>query len=253
MKYASKLKLLPTLFALLLSILIIAGLAFWATGRGFFHNDNEGNKQPSAVSSPVASAAPEASPSGAPSPGPSASPSVAPSSQPSAGPSVAAQASPQAPLANGKVDLTVDSNGLSRTTVVINSTQGVIKFKFYPQDAPNTVNRFIELIKKGFYNGLTFHRVVPGFVVQGGDPLGNGTGGSGQKLKAEFNDRRHIEGAVAMARAQDPNSADSQFYIALGTLPALDHNYTVFGQVIEGMDVVRKLKVGDKMTSVTLE
>jgi cyclophilin family peptidyl-prolyl cis-trans isomerase len=229
MKYASKLKLLPTLFALLLSILIIAGLAFWATGRGF-HNDNEGNKQPPAVSSPVASAAPEASPSGAPSPGPSASPSIAPSSQPSAGPSVAAQASPQAPLANGKVDLTVDSNGLSRTTVVINSTQGVIKFKFYPQDAPNTVNRFIELIKKGFYNGLTFHRVVPGFVVQGGDPLGNGTGGSGQKL-----------------------SADSQFYIALGTLPALDHNYTVFGQVIEGMDVVRKLKVGDKMTSVTLE
>ena len=111
----------------------------------------------------------------------------------------------------------------------------------------------IELIGKGFYNGLTFHRVVPGFVIQGGDPVGNGTGGSGQKMKAEFNNRRHLEGTLAMARAADPDSADSQFYICLGTLPHLDHNYTVFGQVVEGMDVARMIKVGDKMLSFSIQ
>ncbi|MCM2324169.1 MAG: peptidylprolyl isomerase [Oligoflexia bacterium] len=136
---------------------------------------------------------------------------------------------------------------------MLETSKGIIRFKFYPQDAPNTVNRIIELVQQGFYNGLTFHRVVPGFVVQGGDPVGNGTGGSGQKLKAEFNNRRHVEGAVAMARAMDPDSADSQFYISLGTHPHLDRSYTVFGQVIEGMDVARKLEKGDKMISVRVE
>lgn len=150
-------------------------------------------------------------------------------------------------------DLTTDTAGLSKATVIMATNEGVIKFKFYPNDAPKTVKRIIELINKGFYNGLTFHRVVPGFVIQGGDPLGNGTGGSGQKLEAEFNNRRHVEGTVAMARAADANSADSQFYISLSTLPHLDHNYTVFGQVIEGMDVVKKIKVGDKMTLVTIQ
>jgi cyclophilin family peptidyl-prolyl cis-trans isomerase len=135
----------------------------------------------------------------------------------------------------------------------MNTSAGVIKFKFYPTDAPKTVKRLIELINKGFYNGLVFHRVVPGFVIQGGDPQGNGTGGSGQKLDAEFNSRRHIEGAVAMARASDPNSADSQFYISLGTFPHLDHNYTVFGQVIEGLDVAKKIKLNDKIVSVTIQ
>jgi peptidylprolyl isomerase/peptidyl-prolyl cis-trans isomerase B (cyclophilin B) len=154
--------------------------------------------------------------------------------------------------ANLNPDLTTDANGLSKVTAVIAINGETIQFKFYPKDAPKTVKRFIELINQGFYNGLTFHRVVPGFVIQGGDPLGNGMGGSGQKLDAEFNDRRHMEGAVAMARASDPNSADSQFYICLGTLPHLDHNYTVFGQVIEGMDVVRKVKVGDKITTLSL-
>jgi cyclophilin family peptidyl-prolyl cis-trans isomerase len=133
------------------------------------------------------------------------------------------------------------------------TTQGVVKFKFFTKDAPMTVNRFVELISKGFYNGLTFHRYEPGFVIQGGDPLGNGTGGSGVKLKAEFNDRHHLEGTVAMARAQDPDSADSQFYITLSPQPRLDHQYTVFGQVIDGMDIVRKLRVGDKITSITVQ
>jgi cyclophilin family peptidyl-prolyl cis-trans isomerase len=116
------------------------------------------------------------------------------------------------------------------------------------------VNRIVELTQKGFYNGLVFHRVVPGFVIQTGDPKGDGTGGSGKKIDAELNDRRHVEGTVAMARApSNLNSADSQFYISLGTYPDLDHNYTVFGEVTEGMDVARKIKQGDSMTSMAIE
>ncbi len=151
------------------------------------------------------------------------------------------------------VDLTVDGNGLSKATVVLNTSQGVIKFRFYSNDAPKTVRRIAELITSHFYDGLTFHRVVPGFVIQGGDPRGDGTGGSGQKLEAEFNQRRHVEGTVAMARAADPNSADSQFYIALGAIPHLDHKYTVFGQVVEGLDVVKKIKMGDKINSAIVQ
>lgn len=154
---------------------------------------------------------------------------------------------------NMNPDLTVDEAGLSKATVIMTTSEGVVKFKFYPQDAPMTVKRIIELINKGFYNGLIFHRVLPGFVVQGGDPLGNGTGGSGVKLKAEFNNRRHVEGAVAMARAGDPDSADSQFYFSLGIHPHLDRNYTVFGQVTEGMDVVKRIKVGDKINTAVIE
>lgn len=135
--------------------------------------------------------------------------------------------------------------------IVIETAHGTIEAELYPEDAPKTVERIKELVNKGFYNGLTFHRVVPGFVVQGGDPQGNGTGGSGKNLPAEFNKRKHVEGTLAMARAMDPNSADSQFYISLGTHPHLDNNYTVFGQVTKGMDAVKKIKVGDKMTKVT--
>ncbi len=133
------------------------------------------------------------------------------------------------------------------------SNGGIVKFEMYPDSAPKTVARITELIQKKFYDGLTFHRVVPGFVVQGGDPKGNGTGGSGLNLPAEFNQRKHIPGTVAMARAQNPNSADSQFYICLGTPTHLDGQYTVFGQVTEGMDIVQKIKVGDVMKKVTLE
>lgn len=150
-------------------------------------------------------------------------------------------------------DLTTDANGLSKATVILNTSKGVIRYKFYPKDAPNTVKRISELINQGFYNGLTFHRVVPGFVIQGGDPLGNGTGGSGTKLKAEFNERHHVEGTVAMARASDPDSADSQFYISLGKHSHLDRSYTVFGQVIEGMDVIQKIQMGDKIASAVIE
>ncbi len=153
----------------------------------------------------------------------------------------------------GQPDLTVDEAGLSKAVGTIETEKGPIKFRFYTKEAPVTVARIVQLIQSGFYNGLIFHRVVPDFVIQGGDPQGNGTGGSGQHLKAEFNQRKHVEGTVAMARAQDPDSADSQFYIALGTIPHLDGGYTVFGQVSAGMDVVKKITMGDKMTKVTVQ
>lgn len=150
-------------------------------------------------------------------------------------------------------DLKIGSDSLSASKAIIKTVHGNIVFKFYPKQAPNTTTRIIQLIKNGFYDGLNFHRVVPNFVIQGGDPKGNGTGGSGQNLKAEFNDLQHIEGTVAMARAQDPDSADSQFYIALNTLKNLDGKYTIFGQVVEGIEVVKKIQVGDKMLSVSFE
>lgn len=136
----------------------------------------------------------------------------------------------------------------------IKTTHGDILIKFKLETAPNTVNRIKELVKEGFYNGLTFHRVIPGFVAQGGDPKGNGTGGSGKKLKAEFSENiKHKKGSVAMARSSDPDSADSQFYISYGPQPHLDGKYTIFAEVTEGMDAAEKLKIGDKMILVTLE
>ena len=148
---------------------------------------------------------------------------------------------------NKKSDLSIKRQARIKTI------HGDITFNFYEKEAPNTTKRIKELISKGFYNGLTFHRVIPGFVIQGGDPKGNGTGGSGKKLTAEFNEHKHIPGSIAMARSSDPNSADSQFYISLGTHPHLDNLYTIFGFVKEGMEVARKIKPADKMISVTLE
>ena len=158
-----------------------------------------------------------------------------------------------APSQNLEAALETTEDGLSKATVVLQTTRGTVKYKFYTKDAPKTVHRIAELISKGFYNDLTFHRVVPGFVVQGGDPTGTGGGGSGMKLQAEFNSRKHVLGTVSMARAMDPNSADSQFYIMLGTHTHLDGQYTVFGQVIAGQDVVNQIKQGDRMVKVTLE
>lgn len=148
-------------------------------------------------------------------------------------------------------DLKVNEHGLSDATAQIRTVHGNIVFKFYPKEAPHTVSRIITLIEDGFYNGLTFHRVVPNFVIQGGDPQGTGTGGSGQNLRAEFSELQHVRGTVAMARAQDIHSADSQFYIALNTLPHLDGQYTIFGQVIEGLDILDKVSVGDKIIEMT--
>lgn len=163
-------------------------------------------------------------------------------------------------------DLTPDAAGLSKTIVVMKTSKGTIKFKFYPKDAPNTVKRFAELVQSKFYNGLAFHRVVPGFVVQAGDPKSKnkndpaiGTGGSGQKLKAEFNGRKHVRGTVAMARAANPDSADSQFYIAMGSYPHLDNSYTVFGQVIDfgekvsDKDALDRIQQWDEIVEIHLE
>ena len=127
-----------------------------------------------------------------------------------------------------------------------------IRIEFFPEDAPKTVENFVTLAKKGFYNGLTFHRVVPDFVVQGGCPKGNGTGGPGYQIKAEFNKQKHVRGSVAMARSQDPDSAGSQFYICYGTTPHLDGQYTVFGKVVAGIENIDKIKQGDRMTSVAI-
>lgn len=135
----------------------------------------------------------------------------------------------------------------------IATKHGDIVFSFFPDDAPNTVASFIKLARNGYFDGLTFHRVEPGFVVQGGCPEGTGRGGPGYRLKSEFNKRKHDKGAVAMARTSDPDSAGSQFYICLEPAHFLDDKYTVFGQVSEGMDAVAKIKPGDKMERVSIE
>jgi peptidyl-prolyl cis-trans isomerase B (cyclophilin B) len=130
---------------------------------------------------------------------------------------------------------------------------GTIKIEFYPDSAPNTVANFEKLANSGFYNGLTFHRVIKEFMAQGGDPKGTGTGGPGYRIKAEFNNRKHVAGTVAMARSQEVDSAGSQFYICRSDatqLSHLDNNYTVFGQVIEGQELVDNIRQGDKMKSV---
>jgi cyclophilin family peptidyl-prolyl cis-trans isomerase len=131
--------------------------------------------------------------------------------------------------------------------------KGTIKFELYEKEAPITTQNFIELAQRGFYDGLTFHRVEPGFVVQGGDPKGDGTGGSDKKIPLEINATlSHIKGAVGMARSNDRNSASSQFYICLGDAKFLDNNYAVFGQVIAGQDIAEKITKGDKMIKVTI-
>lgn len=150
-------------------------------------------------------------------------------------------------------DLNVDQRGLSEAIATIKTVHGNITFKFYPRHAPDTVTRIIELIKTGFYDGIIFHRVIPNFVIQAGDPTGTGQGGSGVKLNAEFNSIQHVRGSVAMARAYDKDSADSQFYIALNTLPHLDGKYTIFGQVTDGMEILDKISKGDKILSMTFE
>jgi cyclophilin family peptidyl-prolyl cis-trans isomerase len=132
---------------------------------------------------------------------------------------------------------------------VIITSFGDIVLEFYTKDAPTTVQNFKELSKRGFYDGLIFHRIVPGFVIQGGDPNTKdntnrskwGTGGPGWNIKAEFNKNKHSRGALSMARSQDPDSAGSQFFIVLKDSSFLDGQYTVFGRVTQGMDVVDKI------------
>lgn len=131
------------------------------------------------------------------------------------------------------------------STVVLETSMGSVRIAFDVKAAPQTVQNFVKLVEQGFYDGLSFHRVIPGFVVQGGDPLGDGTGGPGYTVPAEIN-LLHKRGAVAMARQPDQvnpkrASSGSQFYIALQDLPTLDGQYTVFGQVVEGMEVIDEI------------
>lgn len=136
---------------------------------------------------------------------------------------------------------------------------GTITMELYPEQAPITVNNFISLIKKGYYDGVIFHRVVKDFVAQGGDPTGTGMGGPGYQIKGEFtsngvnNTLSHQDGVVSMARTYVKDSAGSQFFICLGPQTFLDGDYAAFGKVTEGMDVVRKIAIGDAMEKVTVD
>ena len=139
-----------------------------------------------------------------------------------------------------------------------------MSFELYPDVAPKSVANFVKLAETGFYDGLTFHRIVPGFVIQGGDPLGNGTGGPGWHIPGEFaangfkNDLKHERGVISWARAQDPNSAGSQFFIMVDDAPYLDGNYAAFGRLTDGIDVVDQIVAGlhgrkPVMKTVTIE
>lgn len=137
---------------------------------------------------------------------------------------------------------------MAKTRAVIETKFGNIELKFFPDVAPNHVNNFIELSKKGFYDGTTFHRVIPGFMIQGGDPNSkdsdrskHGMGGPGYTLKAEFNDKTHRRGTLSMARSAHPDSAGSQFFICVSDASFLDRKYTVFGEVVSGMEVADKI------------
>ena len=144
----------------------------------------------------------------------------------------------------------------TENTLILETTQGPVTIEMRPDLAPNHVARIKELVREGFYDGIVFHRVIEDFMAQTGCPEGTGTGGSGQKLKAEFNAEPHVRGAVSMARAASPDSGDSQFFIVFDDATFLDKQYTVWGQVTEGMDNVDKIKRGepvqnpDKITSL---
>lgn len=139
------------------------------------------------------------------------------------------------------------------SNVRIVTDRGDIVLELFPADAPMHVAAFLKLVKSGFYDGLTFHRVEPGFVVQGGDPDGNGTGGPGYRLNAEFNARPHERGTLAMARSSNPDSAGSQFYICLADARFLDGQYTVFGAMTEGFEALDAIRRGDAMRTLTVE
>lgn len=147
------------------------------------------------------------------------------------------------------IPIVIDMN--KKYTATIKTAKGDIVLELYAKDAPVTVNNFVSLAKKGFYNGLTFHRVIPGFMAQGGDPNGDGTGGPGYKFQDEISQRTHVTGALSMANA-GPNTNGSQFFICYAPQPHLNGKHTVFGQCTAGMDVLTKLVSGDKMIEVVI-
>ena len=146
---------------------------------------------------------------------------------------------------------TASSKVTGNPKIKFETTKGNFTVELFA-DVPISTKNFVDLTSAGFYNGLTFHRYVPDFVIQGGDPTGTGGGGSGKTIPLEITAHKHLKGALGMARTNDPNSATSQFYVCLADVPNLDGGYTVFGQVIDGMDNVMQLRQGDVMTKVTL-
>lgn len=151
----------------------------------------------------------------------------------------------------------IDSENLENPenpVAIVETNKGTFAFELYAERAPTTVDNFVGLAEDGFYDGLTFHRYEPGFVIQGGDPKGDGTGGSGETIPLETHpELKHVEGAVAMARSRAPDSASSQWYVTLSDVHQLDGDYAVFGKVVEGMDVVKELREDDVMERVTIE
>ncbi len=132
-------------------------------------------------------------------------------------------------------------------TLIMELKDGTVVIEMLPELAPNHVARIKELTRQGYYDGTPFHRVIPGFMAQGGDPTGTGTGGSGVKLKAEFSKEKHVRGICSMARAASPDSADSQFFIMFDRSSHLDGKYSVWGRVTDGMEHVDAIKAGDRM------
>ena len=143
------------------------------------------------------------------------------------------------------VEQVASANETNGDKILLNTSKGEIIINLMPEIAPVHVARIVELVKSGFYDGVIFHRIIPGFMAQTGDPKGDGTGGSGTNLKAEFSDYKYINGTVGMARTMDPNSADSQFFICFEGCGHLTGQYTVWGQVETGMEVVEALNVGE--------
>ena len=141
----------------------------------------------------------------------------------------------------------IKENKMKNPVVTMETSMGTMKIELYPEIAPNTVNNFISLVKKGFYDGVIFHRVIPGFMIQGGDPEGIGIGGPGYSIKGEFaangfrNDLRHTKGVISMARSARPDSAGSQFFIMVDDAPHLDGQYAAFGKVIEGIEAAESI------------
>jgi len=175
---------------------------------------------------------------------------LAPTSTPAAAVTPATPAKAAAPAA-----APAPAPGPKKATV--ETSLGTFSFVFLTDKAPNTCDNFIKLAKKGFYDGLIFHRVIPDFMIQGGCPQGTGTGDAGYKIKAEFNDTTHVPGIVSMARSSDPNSAGSQFFVCVAVCPWLDRQYTAFGKVVDGQAIVDKISkvprgAGDRPTTPVL-
>jgi peptidylprolyl isomerase len=148
-------------------------------------------------------------------------------------------------ITGGNLIMASDSTARDlENTLYMDLKDGRVVIEMLPDVAPKHVARIKELVRQGFYDGLTFHRVIDGFMAQGGDPRGDGTGGSGQNIPAEFSNVKHVRGTVSMARAANPNSADSQFFICLADASWLDGQYTAWGQVVEGMEYVDHIKKG---------